>query len=69
MERFRRRYEKTVLTINGRPVREDPYFTDTFKILELDELKLNIVHEKSGQKWTLRRVTEDFTFPDCERVS
>lgn len=61
--------KKTVLTINGRPVRKDPYFTDTFKILKLDELKLHIVHEKSGQKWTLKRVTADFTFPDCERVS
>jgi hypothetical protein len=60
---------KTVLTINGEPVGKEAYFTDTFKIIEFDDPKLRIVHEKTGQEWTLKRVTEDFTFPDCKYVS
>jgi hypothetical protein len=60
---------KKALTINGRPVRDTPYYTDTYRIIELGGLKMRIVHEKTGQDWTSERVTEDFTFPNCENVS
>jgi hypothetical protein len=57
------------LTVNGWPVRDTPYYTDTYKIIELDDSKMRIVHEKTGQDWMLDRVTEDFIFPDCKNVS
>jgi hypothetical protein len=60
---------KKVLTSNGQPVSATPYYTDTYKIIEIDHVKMRIVHEKSRQDWTLERVAEDFTFPDCNHVS
>lgn len=57
------------LAINSKPVPDTPYFTDTYKIIELTDSKMRILHEKSGQEWTLERVTADFNFPDCEYVS
>jgi len=60
--------EKT-LAIDGVPVPDTSYFSDTYKIIELNDRKMRIVHEKSRQEWTLERVTPNFAFPDCEYVS
>lgn len=58
-----------VVTIDGYPVSDTAYFNDTYKIIELDDRKMRLVHEKSRQEWTLERVAPDFTFPDCKYVS
>jgi hypothetical protein len=57
------------ITINGKPVRDEHYFTDTYKILQLDDHKKRVIHEKTQQEWTLERVDKDFIFPACETVS
>jgi hypothetical protein len=59
--------EKT-LTVNGLSVPDTPYYHDTYKVIELDDHKMRIIHEQTGLDWTLDRVTEDFTFPDCKNV-
>lgn len=60
---------KKTLTVSGQPVSDTAYYTDTYKIIELNEPIMSIIHEKTGQNWMLERVTEDFTFPDCKHVS
>jgi hypothetical protein len=56
---------KRTLTVNGQPVRDEPYYRDTYRIIELSDRKMRIVHEKTGQDWTSERVAKDFTFPEC----
>jgi hypothetical protein len=60
---------KKVFIINGRSVPDAPDLTNTYRILEIDGLKMRILHEPTGQDWTSERVTKDFIFPDCANVS
>lgn len=60
---------KKTLAVNGRPVSEIDYYTDTYTITELNVPQMRLVHEKTGQDWTLKRVDKDFTFPDCKNIS
>ena len=57
------------LTVDGHPVPDTPYYTDRYDILELDDDKMRIVHERTKQEWSLQRVPPDFTFPECKNVS